>query len=428
MKILIISHNPLSTYQNMGKTMLSLFHAFDKNELCQLYIYPSLPDVDSCKSFFRITDKDILRSYYKFKVRGKEVFADLDNHNIFENPNDEKFYRNKKNNSSFRMIIRDLMWKFSKWYNKNLCQWIRREAPDIIFIAPGASKFIYNIALKISKIQNVPIVTYICDDYYFVIEETTFFEKKKLNLLKRKIEQLLSRTRQLIVISKGLELAYGKKFKVPCKTIMTGSNYPIAGKVSNKKEIRNIIYMGNIGCNRFNSLSDIGEALDEINIENKTDYKLNIYTGEKDKFIINKLKHYNSIQVKDFVAGEEFKNIFHSADMLLHVEAFDKKSIDLVKYSVSTKIADSLGSGICLFAYGPACVSSMKHLIENDCAVCAVSKGELKEKLLLAFNNRKLREEKAYNALTTAHKYHDENITSREFHFLMEKINENTAN
>ena len=85
MKILIISHNPLSTYQNMGKTMLSLFHAFDKNELCQLYIYPSLPDVDSCKSFFRITDKDILRSYYKFKVRGKEVFADLDNHNIFEN-------------------------------------------------------------------------------------------------------------------------------------------------------------------------------------------------------------------------------------------------------------------------------------------------------------------------------------------------------
>ena len=328
MKVLIISHNPLSTYQNMGKTMQSLFYVFDRSELCQLYIYPSLPDVNSCNSFFRITDKDILRSYYKFKVKGKVVSPNLEEHSIFENPNDEKVYRNRKNNNPFRMIVRDLIWNFAKWYNKDLRGWIEGEAPNIIFVAPGTAKFVYNIALRIAEDRNIPIVTYICDDYYFVNDGRTFLGRRKLKFLKRKIEQLLFRTKQVITISKELQLTYFEKFKVPCKTIMTGSNFPVAEKVSIKKEIKNLTYMGNIGCNRFNSLADIGEALDEINIENGTNYGLNIYTGEKDKLIIGKLEKYNSIKLKGFVSGSEFYSVFHSADMLLHVEAFDEDSID----------------------------------------------------------------------------------------------------
>ena len=66
MKVLIISHNPITTYQSMGKTMLSLFSAFDRSELCQLYIYPTLPDIDVCDSYFRITDRDVLKSLKKF--------------------------------------------------------------------------------------------------------------------------------------------------------------------------------------------------------------------------------------------------------------------------------------------------------------------------------------------------------------------------
>lgn len=49
MKVLLISHNSISTYQNMGKTFLSLFNCFQKEELCQLYIYPSKNSIiESC--------------------------------------------------------------------------------------------------------------------------------------------------------------------------------------------------------------------------------------------------------------------------------------------------------------------------------------------------------------------------------------------
>lgn len=431
MKVLLISHNPISTYQNMGKTFLSLFHDFAKEELCQLYIYPSVPDIERCESYFRVTDKEALKSCFGKRKIGRVIATEeilTAKRKLFEDERDETLYRNPKNQKAFRMLLRDDVWRFSHWYNKNLRRWIEKEQPTCIFVAPGTGKFLYNIAIKLSKKYNLPIVSYICDDYYFLKSKRGFLEKRCSRQLKRKIEELFSRTSYIIAISKEISVSYSKKFLLPCLTVMTGSNYPIQHDIRQSETITSLTYMGNIRCNRFHSLAEIGAMLDEINAEYSTDYTLQIYTSETNEEILQCLKRYSSVKLKGFVSGEEFDEVFHSADMLLHVEAFDEESIDRVKYSVSTKIADSLGSGICLFAYGPACVSSMKHLIENDCAICATSKDELKEKLLLAFNNRVVREEKACNALVTAHKYHNQDVTSREVYSLMEKISESSAN
>ena len=73
MKVLIISHTCFSTYNNMGKTFCALFSQFASEELCQLYIYPSYPDVDICRSYYRVTDKEILGSYFRLHAPGGPV-------------------------------------------------------------------------------------------------------------------------------------------------------------------------------------------------------------------------------------------------------------------------------------------------------------------------------------------------------------------
>ena len=55
------------------------------------------------------------------------------------------------------------------------------------------------------------------------------------------------------------------------------------------------------------------------------------------------------------------------------MEAFDKENRDRVRYSVSTKIIESLASGRPLLAYGPEDVASMAYLRRNDCAALACS-------------------------------------------------------
>ena len=122
------------------------------------------------------------------------------------------------------------------------------------------------------------------------------------------------------------------------------------------------------------------------------------------------------------MSGAEFNKTFKSSEILVHTEAFDEDSIDLVKNSVSTKIADSLASGIVLFAYGPSQVASMRHLIDNECAIIATSKEDLKARLQRAFSDKALRDEKAQKALEVAFENHDSRVAGKKVRGVFENI------
>ena len=427
LKFLILSHNPVTTYDAMGKTMATLFAEFDKKELCQLYIYPTIPDIDFCDSYYRVTDKDVLNSYFKFKVNGREIAKseiDTSSHSMFENPEDEAKYRNRKNKTAVRMLLRDIMWRFSSWYNKDLKEWLKEQAPTCIFVAPGSAKFFYDMALKISKDFKIPIVTYICDEYYFLKSPKGLLEKIRIMALQKKIAGLMKKTSHIITICDSLSELYSNEFSVPSTVIMTGTSYDISQEIAPTANKKAITYMGNIRCNRFNSLAEIGRELKNINDEKGTDFLLNIYTAEKDETILSTFDGIDTIKLCGYVGGEEFDRVFHSADILLHTEAFDEKSIDSVKNSVSTKIADSLASGICMFAYGPENVASMQHLIKNKCAVVATSRESLKSMLETLFLDENARINATQNALKTAAVFHNSQINSKKLYEIMEKVNE----
>lgn len=393
----------------MGKTFFSLFKSFKREELCQLYIYPNIPDVCHCQSYFRITDKDVLKSYFKFKVNGREIQnSEIEKSNeLYEKPKDRAIYQNRKNRMSFRILMRDIMWKLANWDNKHINEWLEREKPTCIFVAPGNGKFLYDMAMKISKKYDLPIITYVCDEFYFVNTPKKILDKIRVELIQKKMRELMEMTSHIVTICDSLTELYSKEFSVPATTVMTGTSYKIDDKLRVSETPMAITYMGNIRCNRHASLIEIGEVLKKLNEEINSDFTLNVYTNERNQEILNTFSGIDTIKLCGHVTGEEFDSVFHSADILLHTEAFDEQSIDLVKNSVSTKIADSLASGIPLLAYGPKQVASMKHLIDNNCAVIATSKEELYTALKRVFFDSEYKKEIVKNALKTAKEFHD---------------------
>lgn len=424
MKVLVISHNPLGTQFNMSKTLVSLLSSLKREEMCQLYVYPALPDMDLCSSYFRITDKDVLSSYYKFRVNCGEVKADCHSHNMYENSNDEKLYTNPKNKNDIRMLMRDAMWKCANLYNKNLKNWLKKENPTCIFVAPGPATFIYNIALKISKEYGLPIVSYICDDYYFVNKPKSFIASFRVGLLKKKIRKLMKATSKLVVICDAIKNSYSKEFGVSTATIMTGSDFIDVSNPEIAENPTKISYFGNLSCNRHLSLADIGMTLDLINQAEGTNLQLNIYTAEKNPNILGAFTDIKSVNICPFVSGDAFKSALLTSEMLLHIEAFDEESIDAVKHSVSTKIADSLASGVPFVAYGPSAVASIEYLISNECAVVATSKDEIENSLRKAFFDKKARESVVCNAVKTAQTYHNSLENSKRLLSIFEKMQE----
>ena len=409
-KVLIISHNPITTYNNMGKTIRSLFFTFSQEDLCQLYIYPSLPDEEYCASYYRMTDKDVLRSYWTGRVAGREIESEeisADNKSMFEQATDEALYRNPKNKRPLRMLLRDVLWMLARWNNRSLREWLDAQKPDCIFVAPGNAKFLYNIALRIAKRLEIPIVTYVCDDYYFVRRSTGWLGRLCDGLLKRKIAQLMQKTAKIITICPSLEKLYSQRFGCPAVTVMTGASCPVAAESKKVTTPRSITYLGNIRCNRYVSLAQIGKALDNFNEQYGQEALLHIYTAEKDETILSAFEGIASVRLHGFVSGEEYERVFRESDYLLHVEAFDEASIDQVRHSVSTKIADSLASGIGLLAYGPDCVASMQYLIENECALTATSPEQLSAMLETAFLYPEQTQQTVQKALAVAAENHD---------------------
>ena len=391
----------------MGKTFLSLFSEFKKEQLCQLYIHPTIPDLDICSSYFQITDKQIISAGW-FGKAGDEISADSIAKLIEQQKNGQvTMSASWQGISPHKCLIRDLVWKMSKWYSKKLRQWLDRESPSVIFVAPGYAKFLYDIALKISKDRNIPIVTYICDDYYFVTPSASLLGKIYLARLQKKMDQLMDKTSKLVAISEEIANAYNNRFGVPVQVIMTGAEKSLFTEYNEKNGIKNICYFGNLNLGRNKTLSEIGKVIDEINDLHAKNIVLNIYTSERDESLLLPFRDIRCLTMGGFVSGQSFKKAFLSSDMLVHVESFLPENIDIVKHSISTKVADSLASGIPVLAYAPENISSMQHLIRNQCALVATSVDELKRVLENAILNGEELLCITNNAKNTAEKYHD---------------------
>ena len=427
MKVLIISHNPIMTVDSMGKTFLSLFSAFAPSELCQLYVYPSIPDVKRCSSYFRLTDKEVLKSLFG-KRAGRTIADEEIEHAktaMFEDDKDESLYRNPKNKKPARMLLRDVMWSLGHWYNKRLKAWLAEQQPTCIFVAPGTAKFLYDVALKIAKKYDLPIVTYICDDYYFVERTGSPLKRLQVRLLQRKIERLMKRTSRIVSICDAISENYGEKFDVPTTTVMTGSSFSTEEAsrfFSEDLHAENALaYLGNVRCNRYKSLLLIGQALQRFNETHGTQHRLNVYTSEKDEEILNALKSVDTIRLCGFISGDLFSSTLCSAEVLVHTESFDKDMIELVKNSVSTKIADSLASGRKFLAFGSEQLASIQYLQKNGLAYVATSEAELDEALCRALTDES--HAVTDKAKAFAQQNHDANRNSETLHGVFEALN-----
>jgi glycosyltransferase involved in cell wall biosynthesis len=68
-------------------------------------------------------------------------------------------------------------------------------------------------------------------------------------------------------------------------------------------------------------------------------------------------------------SATQIAEIYAKADILLHMESFDKRAIASTKYSFSTKIPEYLSANKCVLAVGPDEVASVRYLADFACVI-----------------------------------------------------------
>jgi len=373
----------------------------DKENIAQLYFYKEDPQTEICDNFYRISDFDVLNSIKKLGKAGGKVNLDS---KIEIGNKQNQILQNGSKRSPISKFARNLLWSFNSWWSKNLKKWLEDFKPDAIFFYGSNYVFSEKIVLKIAKKYSIPIITYWVDDFYVnsFSKSTSLldcYNKKSY----RNVTNKLMKKSEFVALNDYMEEKYSEVFHKKGNVIYTTSSIvPFLPKQKGEDKIV-MSFLGNISWDRYKSLIDIAKTI----VYNNLEIEFNVYTGENRSWILNNILNVDGLNYKGSINYEQVKEVMENSDILLHVEDFGEKQREGVRYSFSTKIADSLSSNRCLFAYGPKDVASMQYLINNECAFVATNKEELLEKLQIVISNEKLRIDMADKAIIMANKNHN---------------------
>lgn len=384
-RVLVLSHNAFSKTQNNGKTLESFFQDWDKNSLAQIYLQPEMPDFDFCSRYFRMTDYEVLNNVlFKGEV-GHEVIDNISDVNSEGNlsPFVHRLYTDRRrgaNRKGLNKIIhnafvarvpifvsmREIIWSKSNWKTNSLVEWIKEFSPEVLFFQGSSCVFGYEIAKWICDEFNIPLILELTDDYTNGIYKWSILEKLNKNRYKRVFEKAVLDAYRVITISEYMSAEYKKRFGGEYIVLMNSVNRKITS--DEPKGIR-LLYAGNVSIKRWQVLEKIGRAIDEINKQYDLKCRLDIYTptAMQDEIRI-RLSSVDSINCKGSLTQDELAIEIQNSNILVHVEAFDKKMKIITRLSISTKIPEYMGSKRCIFAVGPSDVASIMYLRDNSYA------------------------------------------------------------
>lgn len=143
-KILVISHNVFSVTENMGKTLVSYFKDFAQQNLAQFYIHSEVPTSPVCSNYYRVTDKEMIRSVFGRKT-GK-IFTEKDVEtgratSRTDSGTTARLYQKARKRTPIIYILRNLWWKLGHWNNQKLQGWLNSFNPDCVFLPRATIRF-----------------------------------------------------------------------------------------------------------------------------------------------------------------------------------------------------------------------------------------------------------------------------------------------
>ena len=375
-KILIIGHNPISKGDNMGKTMRNIFQSYDKSELCQIYLRHGEPDFDICDQYFYFDEVGILKSLFNRKKPTGYVYKEENNcphdSNAQESTQDvnsikSKVYQFGRKRTEGVYLMRNLLWMLGKWDSPELEAWLEEQKPTCIFFFSGDYFFLLRIVMKLADKLNIPLFVYHLDEHCF---NKKLHQKVGLDarIYMKYFKKMYDKAKMTFCISEIMKDDYQNFFKKKTDILMNTCDAYMEERDNNSNEFT-MSYFGNLSYHRWEMISLISSAVKKLNELYERQITFNVYSGEKNKIILDPFLANPDVNFKGEISFEEVKLKMAESDILVHVESFDKESKESVKHSISTKIPEMLASNRIILAAGPKDVAAINYLQKHDAGI-----------------------------------------------------------
>ena len=410
MRILIVADEVWNDRLFGNNVLTNWFSGFEA-EFAEIYCSPGVPSNACCERYFQLTDVMMTRSFAgkragnAFSLTRRQMSEGISS--AAQQP-PVGFYRFMKSISTNPVrVIRDLIWLYGRYDRKAMQQFIDSFNPDIVFCPRLLTPKLLRLERTISTITSAPVVAFTGDDEASLkqISYSPIYWIRRC-LFRRAFGRNMKIYSHYFMHSPQQAREYRTRYGVSTGILFKSGNFE--GALPEKKIHTPIklVYAGRLYCNRWKTLATIGKALRQINAESEK-MILEIYTPEKlSRKQAAALSVDRHIYLKGSVPPEQLDSVYRDADIALHVESFDKRSMYATRVSFSTKIIDCMASSCAVMAICWDQQTGFQYLRDNDAAFCISSYDGILPSLLEICNHPELISEYARKAWMCGQRYH----------------------
>lgn len=355
MKILVINRSPWDDRLANGNTLSNFFSQWSDTEFACIYCRDAEPNNRCCSKYLSVSPLNVVKNIFTPWNIGR-IFTreekSLDLNNSLEKKLTDK---TTKGNRSLFTIANELIYYFGHWCNDKLKKFINEFDPDVVFCFGVPEPVMYGTLKYIKRNSNAVIVSYFVDDLYYGRNKSCL-----LKLIERKrLKKIAEWSDKCYGISQLMCDEYSKIFNKKFSLLFKGCEIRKPKNTFNTP-VR-FVYAGNLLFNRSKSLIALANAIHVVN-EGSHKAILEIFSGTNvSDDVRSALNIEGSSHLNPAKPFSEIKEIMHEADVVLHVESFDKDQMEVVRLSFSTKITDCMQSGSTMMAIGPRGLASIEY-------------------------------------------------------------------
>lgn len=382
LRILIIGTLPF--YKSaQSREFETYFSQIEEQSLKQIFITSSNPVKGYCSELFQLTDRIVFKRRIAKEADGIVYHnSDLPNEDtthLFKT-NDGKIAGLIKKSDILKRLVRNIIWREKYWKTQKLLSWVDSFKPNVIYLSWSNDKFLLDMALYFSKKYNANILVSITDDYLLEKRNLPLLYKCYFRKYRRSAFDILNNCHnKIFFIDNKIRDQYDLVFGIKGEVIHVGTTeYKKNNSIILNEQIDTILYFGNVGYQRYKTIIKLGQIIDKLNL----DIKIHVYSQNARGRIAKSFSKVKSILLKHPIPYDLMKTKITNKSVILLVESLDsKKNIEKVRYSLSTKVADSLSYCRPVIAIGNKETGMMSYLLKNNCCLCATTLDEIKHVL-----------------------------------------------
>lgn len=385
-KILIVSRLVWDDSSN-SNTLGNLFKNYDPEKIARIYIETKRPNTTCCHHFFQISEFSLVKKLFNWRLKTGRV---IDTNAKYETAFNEKENDTaKKEASTFSFIrghrswiftlCRDILWALNGWKSKELKKFILDFNPDVIWLDGSPLILMNRLNNYVFRTARKPAVTFLMDDVYSYKSCTSIWSRLYKFFLRKYVKKTVENCNHVFVASPKMKKEYDEVFNVESTFITKSIDSNLSCRVNKTtQDPVKLVYLGNVLIGRLDTLCLISQAISEIN-SGDVRIELDIYTGDPIDDAHQKLLNVSGVSVYGLVPYSKVPEILNSCDVQVFVEALTGKKKNIARLSFSTKIIDYITSGKCILAVGPNDIAPIEYFKEEDAALVASSKNEIKK-------------------------------------------------